>query len=66
MSKNQATESTPPTPSVPNGHEPTKWLRVADRIEMNTVKTRYRGTAQYIHVLAELVRAAHYRGVTTY
>jgi hypothetical protein len=33
---------------------------------MNTGKNRYRGTTQYIHVLAELVRAAQYRGVTTY
>ena len=33
---------------------------------MNTVKTKYRGTTKYIHVLAELVRAAQYRGVTTY
>lgn len=27
---------------------------------------RYEGTAAYIHVLAELVRAAEYGGVTTY
>lgn len=27
---------------------------------------KYRGTTTYIHVLAELVRAAQYRGVTTY
>jgi hypothetical protein len=28
--------------------------------------TSYRGTTTYVHVLAELVRAAQYRGVTTY
>ena len=28
--------------------------------------TGYRGTTTYVHVLAELVRAAQYRGVTTY
>jgi hypothetical protein len=28
--------------------------------------SRYRGTTVYIHVLAELVRAAQYRGLTTY
>ena len=33
---------------------------------MNTVKDRYRGTRKYIYVLSELVRAAQYRGVTTY
>jgi alkylated DNA nucleotide flippase Atl1 len=33
---------------------------------MPAVKDRYRGTTQYFHVLAELVRAAQYRGVTTY
>jgi hypothetical protein len=27
---------------------------------------KYRGTTTYVHVLAELVRAAQYRGVTTY
>jgi hypothetical protein len=31
-----------------------------------TVKNKYRGTTAYFHVLAELVRAAQYRGVTTY
>jgi hypothetical protein len=30
------------------------------------VTNRYRGTTNYIRVLAELVRAAEYRGVTTY
>jgi hypothetical protein len=30
------------------------------------VKNKYRGTTKYFHVLAELVRAAQYRGVTTY
>ena len=30
------------------------------------VKNRCRGTIKYFHVLAELVRAAQYRGVTTY
>jgi alkylated DNA nucleotide flippase Atl1 len=29
-------------------------------------KGKYRGTTKYFHVLAELVRAAQYRGVTTY
>ena len=33
---------------------------------MTTVKNRYRGTTKYVHVLAELVRAAQYGGVTTY
>lgn len=28
--------------------------------------SQYRGTTVYIHVLAELVRAAQYRGLTTY
>lgn len=30
------------------------------------VKDRYRGTTKYFHVFAELVRAAQYRGLTTY
>jgi hypothetical protein len=33
---------------------------------MGIVKDKYRGTTTYFHVLAELVRAAQYRGVTTY
>ncbi len=33
---------------------------------MNKVPDRYRRTTTYVHVLAELVRAAQYRGVTTY
>lgn len=33
---------------------------------MPVVKDRYRGSTKYFHVLAELVRAAQYRGVTTY
>lgn len=33
---------------------------------MSSVKDRYRGTPKYFHVMAELVRAAQYRGVTTY
>jgi hypothetical protein len=33
---------------------------------MSTGKNIYRGTTDYIRVLAELVRAAQYRGVTTY
>jgi hypothetical protein len=33
---------------------------------MSIVKDKYRGTTKYIHVLAELVRAAQYHGVTTY
>ena len=33
---------------------------------MSVVKTKYRGTTSYFHVFAELVRAAQYRGLTTY
>ena len=33
---------------------------------MSIVKNRYRGTTDYVRVLAELVHAAEYRGVTTY
>ena len=33
---------------------------------MTKVKDKYRGTTKYVHVLAELVRAAQYRGITTY
>jgi len=33
---------------------------------MTIVKDKYRGTTKYFHVLAELVRAAQYRGLTTY
>ena len=33
---------------------------------MSVVTNRYRGTTDYIRVLAELVHAAEYRGVTTY
>jgi hypothetical protein len=33
---------------------------------MSTVKNRYRDTTHYVHVLAELVRAAQHRGATTY
>ncbi|MBW3570351.1 MAG: hypothetical protein KY467_04530 [Gemmatimonadetes bacterium] len=33
---------------------------------MSVVKAKYRGSTVYFHVLAELVRAAQYRGVTTY
>lgn len=33
---------------------------------MKHVKDKYRGTTVYFHVLAELVRAAQYRGSTTY
>jgi len=29
-------------------------------------KPKYRGTTTYFHVVAELVRAAQYHGVTTY
>src|ERR1019366_5549984 len=32
----------------------------------NYVTSKYRGTTVYFHVLAGLVRAAQYRGVTTY
>lgn len=30
------------------------------------VNAKYRGTPKYFHVMAELVRAAQYRGMTTY
>lgn len=30
------------------------------------MESKYRGTTRYFHVMAELVRAAQYRGVTTY
>jgi hypothetical protein len=33
---------------------------------MPKVSDRYRGTSEYVLVLAELVRAAQYRGLTTY
>ena len=33
---------------------------------MSKVKDKYRGTKKYFHVIAELVRAAQYRGLTTY
>ena len=33
---------------------------------MGVVKSKYRGTTTYFHVLAELVRAAQHRGLTTY
>lgn len=33
---------------------------------MSEVKDKYRGRTIYFHVFAELVRAAQYRGVTTY
>ena len=33
---------------------------------MSVVNDKYRGTTKYFHVLAELVRAAQYRGLTTY
>lgn len=33
---------------------------------MSTSRTPYRGTPTYVHVVAELVRAAQYRGLTTY
>lgn len=33
---------------------------------MRIVKDKYRGTTRYFHVMAELVRAAQYRGLTTY
>ena len=33
---------------------------------MSVVGDKYRNTTKYFHVLAELVRAAQYRGVTTY
>lgn len=33
---------------------------------MPRVKDKYRGTTKYFHVMAELVRAAQYRGLTTY
>lgn len=33
---------------------------------MGVVKSKYRGTTTYFHVMAELVRAAQYGGLTTY
>ena len=33
---------------------------------MSIVPDRYRDTAEYVRVLGELVRAAQYRGITTY
>jgi hypothetical protein len=33
---------------------------------MGSVKNKYRGTTTYVHVLAELVRAAQYRATTPY
>ncbi len=33
---------------------------------MKQVKDKYRGRTVYFHVMAELVRAAQYRGTTTY
>jgi hypothetical protein len=33
---------------------------------MGVVKDKYRGTTTYFHVMAELVRAAQHRGLTTY
>jgi hypothetical protein len=36
------------------------------RRKVSVVKDRYRGTTVYFHVKAELVRAAQYRGLTTY
>lgn len=33
---------------------------------MKVVQDKYRGTPRYFHVMAELVRAAQYRGLTTY
>jgi len=33
---------------------------------MSVVKEKYRGTTKYFHVMAELVRAAQYGGITTY
>jgi hypothetical protein len=33
---------------------------------MSVVAKKYRGTTKYFHVMAELVRAAQYRGLTTY
>lgn len=33
---------------------------------MSRIADRYRGTTEYFHVFGELVRAAQYRGLTTY
>ena len=33
---------------------------------MSVVNDKYRGTTKYFHVMAELVQAAQYRGLTTY
>lgn len=51
------------------GRSRTKSVRSSEQrkeIAMGAVKDRYRGTTEYFHVLAELVRTAQYRGVTTY
>ena len=37
-----------------------------DSLSEPVIKPKYRGTTLYFHVHAELVRAAQYRGVTTY
>jgi hypothetical protein len=41
-------------------------LASATEVHLKYVTSKYRGTTVYFHVLAELVRAAQYRGVTTY
>jgi len=41
-------------------------FRDKGRDTVSIVKDKYRGTTKYVHVLGELVRAAQYRGVTTY
>ena len=39
--------------------------RITEGNAMGVVNSKYRGTTVYVHVMAELVRAAQYRGVTT-
>lgn len=40
--------------------------KVEGAFAMPKVSDRYRGTTEYVLILSELVRAAQYRGVTTY
>jgi hypothetical protein len=41
-------------------------VKSRDQVQKKIVKDRYRGSTIYAQVLAELVRAAQYRGLTTY
>jgi hypothetical protein len=51
-------------------YEPTNHLLPAQshhaKRKSKIIKDKYRGTTIYAHVLAELLRAAQYRGLTTY